>query len=402
MLDVQDIASELGEYLAQKAGGTEGPVLAVRAPARSEIAGNHTDHEGGHVIAAALDRSITCLAVAHREPVINVFSRGFVPVSVTLDDLEPRQDELVTSAGIVRGMAAQMAATGRTPQGFDIVMTSDIPSGGGLSSSAAYELALCRAMEALWSGPAVDAVAAAQMAQRVEQDWFGKPCGLMDQLAVSLGGLSFMDFRDDEPQTEKLAFDFEAHGYTLTLTDVGCDHSAYTDEYAAVPAEMKVVATILGKKRLCEVTASTLLSNLGTLRSSLGDRPVLRALHYYLEMGLVDERWAALKAADIQQFLGFTRRSGASSAMFLQNVSAPDTRAQDCMVALALSEWLLQGRGASRIHGGGFGGSIQAFVPNELVDYYRQSMDGWLGAGSCKAYALSDEGAMAQWLYHKA
>ena len=189
MKDVQEIAQQLGDYLAEKAGSPTGAVLAVRAPARSEIAGNHTDHEGGHVIAAALDRSITCLATAHDEPTINVFSKGFEPVSVTLDTLDPREDERVSSAGLVRGMAAQMVATGRTPQGFDMVMTSDIPSGGGLSSSAAYELALCRAMEALWSGPSIDAVTAAKMAQRVEQDWFGKPCGLMDQLAVSLGGL---------------------------------------------------------------------------------------------------------------------------------------------------------------------------------------------------------------------
>ena len=398
MKDVQAIASQLGDYLSQHVGEIADPVLAVRAPARSEIAGNHTDHEGGRVIAAALDRSITCLATAHDEPVINVYSKGFEPVSVTLDSLEPRPEERVTSAGIVRGMVAQMVATGRTPHGFSIVMTSDIPSGGGLSSSAAYELALCRAMEALWAGPPVDAVAAAQMAQRVEQGWFGKPCGLMDQLAVSLGGLSFMDFEDDEPKTEKLAFDFEDHGYTLTLTDVGCDHSAYTDEYAAVPSEMKAVAEALGKQRLGEVSASTLLSRLGALRASVGDRPVLRALHYYLEMNLVDERWTALKAADLLSFLELTRRSGASSAMFLQNVSAPVARTQDCMMALALSEWLLHGRGASRIHGGGFGGSIQAFVPNDLVGTYRQGMDEWLGAGSCKAYALSDEGAKAQWL----
>lgn len=205
----------------------------------------------------------------------------------------------MSSAGLVRGMAAQMVATGRTPQGFDMVMTSDIPSGGGLSSSAAYELALCRAMEALWSGPSIDAVTAAKMAQRVEQDWFGKPCGLMDQLAVSLGGLSFMDFKNDEPTTERLAFDFEEHGYTLTLTDVGCDHSAYTDEYAAVPSEMKAVAQALGAERLCEVSAQTLLAHLHGLRGTLGDRPVLRALHYYLEMGLVDARWAALKSTDL-------------------------------------------------------------------------------------------------------
>ena len=398
MRGVQEVALRLGDYLDQMAGGAHDKVLAVHAPARSEIAGNHTDHEGGRVIAGALDRSIECLAVVRDVPEIRVFSQGFEPVRVVLDSLDPRDDEKVSSAGLVRGMAAQMAVTGRTPRGFDLVMASDIPSGGGLSSSAAYELALCRAMEALWPGPAVGAVEAAQMAQRVEQDWFGKPCGLMDQLAVSLGGLAYMDFECDEPRTEKLAFDFANFGYALTLTSVGCDHSAYTDEYAAVPAEMKLVAEALGARRLCEVKEDVLLDRLPLLRRELGDRPVLRALHYYQEMDLVDDRWDALKEKDIQSFLVLTQRSGASSGMFLQNVSATGAREQDAMIAFALSERLLGGGGATRIHGGGFGGSIQAFVPLDAVDDYVEHMDGWFGSGACKVYAISDEGAVAQWI----
>ena len=398
MKDVQDLVTRLGDNLALLAGATNEKVLAVRAPARSEIAGNHTDHEGGHVIAGALDRSIECLVVARAENEIRVFSQGFDPVYVTLDSLDPREDEKVSSAGLVRGMAAQMAATGRVPCGFDMVMTSDIPSGGGLSSSAAYELALCRAMEALWQGPEVDAVEAAKMAQRVEQDWFGKPCGLMDQLAVSLGGLAYMDFENEEPKAKKLSFDFSAYGHALVLTNVGCDHSAYTDEYAAVPVEMKLVAEALGMSRLCEVEEDALLAYLPFLRRKLGDRPVLRALHYFQEMDLVDERWNALKAGDMGAFLDLTQRSGASSAMFLQNVSATGTREQDAMVALALSERLLGGRGATRIHGGGFGGSIQAFVPLDEVDDYVDHMNEWLGADASKVYAISDEGAVAQWI----
>ena len=290
----------------ERATTPRGTVLAVRAPARSEIAGNHTDHEGGRVIAGALDRSIECLAVPNGQDRIRVYSLGYGPVEVRLGSYEPRADEYVTSAGLVRGMAAQMVDTGRTPAGFDLVMQSDIPTGGGLSSSAAYELALCRAMEALWEGRAVDAVEAAQMAQRVEQDWFGKPCGLMDQLAVSLGGLAYMDFRTDEPVAEKLAFDFGSHGYALVLTDVGCDHSAYTDEYAAVPTEMKAVAQALGRERLCEVEEAVLLGRIPELRQSLGDRAVLRALHYYQEMELVDARWDALQAGNTELFLALT------------------------------------------------------------------------------------------------
>ena len=398
MRDITGIRERLGGYLADQVGSPAGAVLAVRAPARSEIAGNHTDHEGGRVIAGALDRSIECLAVACDEPRIRVFSRGFDPVSVALDDLAPRAYECVTSTALVRGMAAQLAETGRRPQGFDLVMTSDIPAGGGLSSSAAYELALCRAMEALWPGRAVDAVEAAQMAQRVEQDWFGKPCGLMDQLAVSLVCLSYMDFARTEPRAEKLVLSFADLGFALVLTDVGCDHSAYTDEYAAVPAEMHQVAEALGVSRLCEAEEEAFLTYAPILRKKLGDRPVLRALHYYQEMDFVDERWEALLERDMERFCAYTRRSGASSAMFLQNVSARGAREQDCMVAIALSERLLGGCGATRIHGGGFGGSIQAFVPLDMVDAYVAEMDGWLGYGACKVYALAEEGAEAQWL----
>ena len=398
MIDARGVFDRLGPMLAEHALLTSDPVLAVRSPARSEIAGNHTDHEGGRVIAGALDRSIECLAVANDGLVARVFSEGHKPVEIALDELDPRPEERVTSAALVRGMAAQLVGTGRTPAGFDLVMASDIPAGGGLSSSAAYELALCRALEALWPGRPIDAVEAAQMAQRVEQDWFGKPCGLMDQLAVSMGGLAYMDFAADVPQTQSLSLDFVDHGFMLCLTDVGCDHSAYTNEYAAVPAEMRAVAQALGGERLADVREESLYLRLEELRAHLGDRMVLRALHYWQEMELVDGRWEALCAGDLGRFLLLTERSGASSAMFLQNVSVGGSVRQDAMVALALSTRLLHGRGATRIHGGGFGGSIQAFVPVEELDAYRMSMDRLLGDGACKAYRISTEGAQAQWL----
>ena len=398
MRDARGVASRLSAMLAAHAIPVTDAVVAVRAPARSEIAGNHTDHEGGRVIAGALDRSIEALAVPSDGDVIRVHSRGYMPVEVRLDDLEAHEEERVSSNALVRGMAAQMVATGRTAVGFDMVMTSDIPAGGGLSSSAAYELALCRAMETLWPGRAVSAIEAAQMAQRVERDWFGKPCGLMDQLAVSLGGLSHMDFCEDKPVVESLSFDFRDYGFDLVLTDVGCDHSAYTDEYAAVPSDMRAIAQALGHERLCELHEEELLAHVQALRAGLGDRAVLRALHYYQEMALVDARWEALRRADMSRFLYLTRTSGASSGMFLQNVSVGGSRTQDCMVAIVLSERLLRGRGATRIHGGGFGGSIQAFVPTSMTDEYVTRMNALLGEGAAKTYTISPEGAQAQWL----
>ena len=379
--------------------GTNGRRLVrVEAPARTEIAGNHTDHEGGDVIAGALDRSILGVAAANGTNEVRLSSEGFDPITVSLDELEPRADEKVTTKGLVRGMAAQLATTGRTPQGFDLDMTSDIPSGGGLSSSAALELAIGRVMETLWEGPTVNAPTLARMGQISEQRYFGKPCGLMDQMSVAVGGIAHMSFLDPEnPVVTRLDFDFERAGYAICLVDVGCDHSRFTDEYAAVPDEMHAVAHEFGVDRLCEVDAESFDAAVPALREKLGDRALLRAIHYYREEELVHARRDALAAGDIDGFLELTRESGASSAMFLQNVSCGGSY-QPAMVALGLAERLLAGLGATRIHGGGFGGSIQAFVPLDDVRDFTSGMDSWLGEGSCKRYAISTEGARASWL----
>ena len=379
--------------------GTNGRRLVrVEAPARTEIAGNHTDHEGGDVIAGALNRSILGVAAANGTNEVRLSSEGFDPITVSLDELEPRADEKVTTTGLVRGMAAQLATTGRTPQGFDLVMTSDIPSGGGLSSSAALELAIGRVMEILWEGPTVNAPTLARMGQISEQRYFGKPCGLMDQMSVAVGGIAHMSFLDSEnPVVTRLDFDFERAGYAICLVDVGCDHSRFTDEYAAVPDEMHAVAHEFGVDRLCEVDAESFDAAVPALREKLGDRALLRAIHYYREEELVHARRDALAAGDIDGFLELTRESGASSAMFLQNVSCGGSY-QPAMVALGLAERLLAGLGATRIHGGGFGGSIQAFVPLDDVRDFTSGMDSWLGEGSCERYAISTEGARASWL----
>ena len=373
-------------------------LLAVHAPARSEISGNHTDHEGGHVIAGALNVAIDGVAAANGTDRVRVASAGYPTFEITLDSLEEREDEHVTTAGLVRGMAACMAATGRVPAGFDLAMTSDIPSGGGLSSSAAVEAALGRVMEALWEGPAVSPVELAKMGQLAENRYFGKPCGLMDQAAVCLGGLAFMDFEDSaEPRTAKLELDFDAAGYALCLVDVGCDHAPFTADYAAVPVEMQQVAREFGRERLCEVDPAEFDRRLPELREKLGDRSILRAIHYWRENELVDKRWDALTAGDIDRFLELTRESGASSAMFLQNVSTGGSF-QPAMLALGLAERILDGRGATRIHGGGFGGSIQCFVPLDMVEDFTARMNAWLGEGACVHYQIAEKGAHAEWL----
>ncbi|MBE6469698.1 MAG: galactokinase [Coriobacteriaceae bacterium] len=376
-------------------------LLHVHAPGRSEISGNHTDHEGGHVIAGSLDVAVDGIAVANGTNTIRVADEGFPTFEIELDSLEPREDERESSAALLRGMANQLAATGRTPAGFDFAFICTVPSGGGLSSSAAVEAAYGRAMEALWEGPAIEPVELAKMSQIAENRFFGKPCGLMDQAAVCLGGLAYMDFEvAAEPRTAKLDFDFDAAGYGLCLVKVGSDHADLTDEYAAIPQEMQAVAAAFGKTRLCEVDPDDFSARVGELREQLGDRAVLRAIHYWHENGLVDARWDALTAGDIERFLELTRASAASSAMYLQNVSVAghDVREQHAMVALGLAEHLLGGRGAVRIHGGGFGGSIQCFVPVDMIDAFTEQMDAWLGEGSCRHYAITEKGAHAEWL----
>ena len=310
-------------------------VLYVHAPGRSEISGNHTDHEGGHVIAGSLDVAVDGIAVATDSNKVRVADEGYPTFEIALDTLDVQESEKGTSASLVRGMAHEIAALGVEPQGFDFAFTCSVPSGGGLSSSAAVEAAYGRTMETLWGAPAIEPVALAQMSQRTENNYYGKPCGLMDQAAVCLGGLAYMA-------------DFDA--------------------------------------------------KLPELRAKLGDRACLRAVHYWYENGLVDKRWAALNAGDIDQFLVLTRESGASSAMYLQNVVAKLGSEQPSMYALALAEHVLDGRGAVRIHGGGFGGTIQAFVPLDLVDTFITKMNGWLGEGSARHYAISDKGAYAAWL----
>lgn len=398
------ICPELLSHLTELFEDAFGPVgdrrvLHVHAPGRSEISGNHTDHEGGHVIAAALDVAVDGIARPNGTNTVRVASEGYSLIEVGLDTLDVVEDEKGTTASLVRGMAHEVAANGGTPAGFDLAMTCTVPSGGGLSSSAAVEGAFGRAMEALWSVTPAEPVALAQMSQRTENNYYGKPCGLMDQAAVCLGGLAFMDFEDSaNPKTQKLELDFEKYGHALVLVKVGADHAASTDDYAAVPGEMQAIAAKLGHARLCEVDKADFDRNVPALREEFGDRAVLRCIHYWYENDLVDRRWEALQSADIDAFLSLTRASGASSAMYLQNVVAELGREQPAMYALGLAEHILNGRGAVRIHGGGFGGTIQAFVPLDLVDQFIERMDYWLGAGSSRRYKVSDEGAFAAWL----
>ena len=397
---------------------------AVRAfaPGRTELAGNHTDHQGGRVIAAAVDCGVEMMVQPNSSTRARVASEGFAPFEIELVDVSPREDERFTTAALVRGVVAGLRAMGVSVEGFDAQVTSTVPSGGGLSSSAAFELALAQALCDLASRttgtegvvnfsssradsvalpeklttpsvPVVRQVQLAKIGQAAERDWFGKACGLMYQLAVALGGIVAIDFAGDEPQVERIDFDFERAGYAICLVDTHCDHSRYTDDYSQVSLDMSAVAELLGARVLSQVPEEAFFGRFEEVRDKLGDVPALRGLHYYHENRLVDARARALREGDIDAFLHFTRVSGSSSAQYLQNVSTFDRASQPAMVALALADKFLGGQGAVRIHGGGFGGSIQAFVPLDRVEAFIRWMDAHLGDGSCRAYRVTQKGA---------
>ena len=373
------------------------------APGRTELAGNHTDHQGGRAIAATLDCGIEIAFERNGSKRIRFASEGFEPFEIDIDTgaSGPRVEETGTTAALVRGVVDLLAEAGLEVGGFDATASSTIPSGGGLSSSAALELALICGLQELFgsgSGPLGTPVERAAAAACVEREYFGKPCGLLDQTAIAYGGVSSIDFSGDSemPFVEAIDFDFASCGYALCLIDTHCDHSLYTDEYARVAQDMFDVAQFLGATRLSDVSEAEFEACLSEVRNALGDLPALRALHYYHEMELVCEREAALTRGELQTFLELTRRSGASSAQYLQNVSTSDRSAQPAMVALALADCAAGSEGACRIHGGGFGGTVQAFVPVDACDAFVRRIDAQLGEGSCREYRITPRGAYAE------
>ena len=372
-------------------------VLAF-APGRSELAGNHTDHEGGHVIACGIDRHVRAELTENGLDVVRVQSEGYEPFELSLGSLDSRGDERGTTAALVRGCCAQAAKRGGSPFGFDMSVTSDVPAGSGLSSSAAFEVAVLAGVLLLWGAKEASGLELARLAQEVERTWFGKPCGLMDQAACALGGVQWMDFSDAEyPVTESIDVDFDGIGYSLALVAVGESHADLIDEYAAVPEEMQAVAQYLGVEKLGQTSEAALFLAAPIIRGRFGDRAFLRALHFFREEELVEKRATALAAHNMRDVIELTRLSGASSAMLLQNVSA-GVREQGAMVAIGMGDTLLGDRGACRIHGGGFGGTVQAFVPNDRKEMFKGGMEHIFGQGSCGYYSIDHEGARAEWM----
>lgn len=375
----------------------EGRHVHAFAPGRTELAGNHVDHQQGRVLSAAVTRGIGAEAAPNGLRVIRVESRGFAPFAVDLSDLTPRTAEQNTSIALVRGMAACFAQAGIPLSGFDMRAQGTLPPGGGLSSSAAFELLVGQIMNLLYAHGRQDAQTLAAWGKRVECDWFGKQCGLQDQTIVAHGGIALMDFADPaSPVLYPLDFDFEKAGFAVILVDTHCDHSLHADAFAQIPTDMQRVARLFGREVLGPVDRAAFFAYLPQVRRQVGDRATLRALHFFREDDLVMRRVRALEEHDMAAFLKWTNASGVSSAQYLQNVSEGGDD-QPAMVALALADRVLDGRGAFRIHGGGFGGSIQAYVPLDVVDSFCAHMDEWLGADSSLHLSLGAPGARAWW-----
>ena len=363
----------------------DGPVELFSAPGRSEVGGNHTDHQRGKVLACSLNLDVIAVVRKRVDVVITVQSEGYPLDQVDLKDLNPVPGEEGTSKALIRGVAGALAEAGYTVGGFDAYTTSEVLQGSGMSSSAAFEVLLGTILSGLYNNDTVSPVEVAKASQVAENQYFGKPSGLLDQMACAVGHLVTIDFADaKDPKVRRVDADFGTFGHSLCITDTKGSHADLTPDYAAVPAEMKQIAGHFGKAVLQEVSEAEFLSKLPELRELYGDRPVLRAIHWYEENKRVETQVAALESGDFDTFLQEVNASGDSSYKYLQNVYSPrHLEAQAIPVALAVSDLVLKGRGASRVHGGGFAGTIQAFVPDDLVENYRKAMDGLFGEGSC-------------------
>ena len=359
------------------------------APGRVELGGNHTDHQHGCVLAAAVELEMRAAVTPNRDGVIRVFSHGFAPAAVALGDWTPRPEERNTTAALVRGMAAQFIRRGAALTGLDMRVTSQVPVGSGLSSSAAFEVLLGRVFSGLYCGGSVSPEDIARMGQTAERDYFGKPCGLMDQMASSVGGLVYMDFADPaHPAMERIDCDLGASGYGLFIVDSGADHADLTADYAAIPAELEQVCRVFGAEVLRQVDETEFYRRLPAVRAAAGDRAALRAIHVFDENRRAAAEAEALRKRDLPAFLALVNASGASSWQYLQNVTAGDPRQQALAVTLAVCRRALGGQGAVRVHGGGFAGTALAFVPDDRREMFRRTVEQTLGADKCRLLSV--------------
>ena len=372
------------------------PTRYFSAPGRTEIGGNHTDHQRGRVLAAAVNLEAVAAVRPNGTNIVRILSEGYPLCQADLSDLIPKAEEVNTTMALIRGVAARFAQLGCKVEGFDAYITSTVLPGSGLSSSAAYEVLIGTIINHLFFDAKVSQPEVAMIGQYAENVYFGKPCGLMDQMASAVGGMVTIDFFDKEnPVIESVDFDFASCGHALCIIDSRASHADLTDEYAAITAELKQICSYFGKDVLTQIDQAEFIANIGPLQAKFGDRAVLRAYHFYKENARVPQQVAALKAGDFARFLSLVKESGYSSWMYLQNVIPAGYREhQDVALALALCEHYLEGKGAYRVHGGGFAGTVQAFVPFELLESFRAGIDAVLGEGACHVLSIRPQGGV--------
>lgn len=373
------------------------PDYTFSAPGRTEIGGNHTDHQHGKVLAAAIDLNTKAAVSPNKNGFIRIKSEGFDYFEIDLNCLEPIAAERGTTGALVRGIAARIAQLGHVVTGFDAYVVSTVLPGSGLSSSAAFEVLIGTIINTL-DNCGLTPVEIAQIGQYAENVFFGKPCGLMDQTASSIGNLITIDFEDiANPTVKPINVNFSSFNHSLCIIDSGANHADLTDEYSSIPGEVKKLCGCYGKSYLREISENEFFLGLSNARKLVGDRAVLRAMHIYAENKRVDGEVKALESGDFDTFLKLVNQSGRSSWMLLQNITpAGCTEHQELAFSLAICEKLLNGRGACRVHGGGFAGTIQAFVPNEILAQFKADIESYLGVGRCHVLSIRPEGGIRE------
>lgn len=390
----QRISKIIDEFV--KLFGESDSIELFSAPGRTEVGGNHTDHNHGKVLAASVDLDTVAAAAKRDDGIIVEKSLNFDAVEVNTADLNVHTEEFGKPAGLIRGMCAGFVKYGYKTGGFNAASMSRVLSGSGLSSSAAYEVLIGTILNHLYNDGEVSAVDIAKIAQFAENEYFGKPCGLMDQMASSVGSFITIDFKNPaEPIIKKVNFDFASCGHALCIVDTGGDHADLTADYAAVRGEMEQAAAVFGKKVLRDVDEDEFMNGISLVREKAGDRAVLRAMHFFSENKRAAAEVKALENGDFERFKELVTESGRSSFMYNQNVFTPkDVEHQGVSLALAMCEKLLGGKGAWRVHGGGFAGTVQAFVPAEILDDFCEKIESVFSKGSCHVLSIRPFGGI--------
>lgn len=373
---------------------TDGDIRLFSAPGRTEVGGNHTDHQHGRVLAGGVDMDVIAVVALNGEDIVRIKSRGYDMDTISLNELEAKESEIGRAASLIRGVCYKFSEIGTKLQGFNAYTTSNVLKGSGLSSSAAFEVLVSNILNGMFAENKIDAIEIAKISQFAEREYFGKPCGLLDQMASSLGGFTYADFNDpSNPVTEKIDLDIKKYGYTLCVVDTGGNHANLTHDYADITIECKQISNALGVDFLRDADETEFYKNIQTLRKEYGDRAVLRAIHFFDDNARVLEQRAALKEGRFEDFLKMVNASGQSSYDCLQNLySTSAVKEQGLSLAIILTKRFLGDKGACRVHGGGFAGTIQCYIPTDLLDDYKAMIESAFGLGSCSVLSIRPVG----------